>query len=149
MTAHIRPSDRAGTAAIALLLAVLALAGCGGQSSVATSHEEPVAVEEIEGSEVARLTITEDAADRLGLETAPVEQAGAELLIPYGALLYMADGSTWVYASTEQLVFERTAVTVVRVEGETAVLSDGPAAGTDVAVTGASELFGSEFDTAH
>ena len=132
-----------------LLLVGAALAGCSAQSSEATGHEEPVAIEHAGSSDVARLTLTSQAADRLGLETAPVQQDGAGLRIPYSALLYMADGSTWVYASTEELVFEREPVTVVRIEGDTVLLSDGPAVGTEVATVGAAELFGSEFDTAH
>jgi len=142
---------RRGAAALAgVLVAGFALTGCTGQSSEAISYEEPVHLEHTEDSDVARLTVTDQAAERLGLETAEVEDAGSgQLRIPYTALLYMADGSTWVYASTEELVFMREPVTVVRVEGDSVLLSGGPAPGTEVAVTGAAELFGSEFDTAH
>ncbi|WP_210506147.1 hypothetical protein [Naasia sp. SYSU D00057] len=145
-----RTAGRRAHAAVAgVFLVGAALAGCSAQSSEATGHEEPVAIEHAEGSDVARLTLTSQAADRLGLETAPVQQDAGGLRIPYSALLYMADGSTWVYASNEELVFEREPVTVVRIEGDTVLLSDGPAVGTEVATVGAAELFGSEFDTAH
>jgi multidrug efflux pump subunit AcrA (membrane-fusion protein) len=136
------------TAAVAvLLLSGGALAGCAGGSSEASTFENPVTVETAEGSDVATITLTQDAATRLGLETEVVEQDGSGLRVPYSALLYMPDGTTWVYTNPEGLVFTRAPVTVVRVDGDSVIVSDGPAPGTAVVVTAAEELLGSEFDT--
>jgi hypothetical protein len=136
------------TASIAaLLLTGGALAGCAGSSSEATTFENPVTVETAEGSDVATITLTKEATTRLGLETGVVEQDGANLRVPYSALLYLADGTTWVYTNPEGLVYTRAPVTVARVDGDSVIITDGPAAGTAVVVIAAAELLGSEFDT--
>ena len=56
---------------ILLMLAVLLLAACGGSDE--SAKVEPALVEAIEGSEFNRVTLTERAAERLGIETAPVQ----------------------------------------------------------------------------
>jgi hypothetical protein len=50
-----------------------------------------------------------------------------------------------VYAVTEPLVYVRKAIVVDRFENGEAVLSRGPAAGTEVVSVGVAELIGSEF----
>ncbi len=66
-------------------------------------------------------------------------------LVPYSALLYDLKGDTWTYTRTAPLTFVRQRVTIDYIDGETAVLLDGPTAGTDVVNVGATELFGAEF----
>jgi hypothetical protein len=70
--------------------------------------------------------------------------SGSRLSVPYPAILYDDAGATWVYTSPEPLVFVRAKVTVDYVDGETAVLTDGPPAGMRVVTVGVSELFGTE-----
>jgi hypothetical protein len=65
-------------------------------------------------------------------------------VVPYSAVHYDAKGAPWVYVNTQPLTYERQRVTVERVVGEVAVLSDGPAIGTPVVVTGAPLLYGTE-----
>ena len=72
-----------------------------------------------------------------------------KLSVPYWAVLYDSAGKTWVYTNPEPRVFVRQAITVERIDGATALLSEGPAVGTVVVTTGAEELYGAEFDTAH
>jgi hypothetical protein len=90
--------------------------------------------------------LSEKAAERLDVQTTPVrnEQVdGTErTVIPYAALIYDLEGATWVYVSPAPLTFVREAVTVDFIEGETVVLVDGPAAGTEVAMVGVAELYG-------
>jgi hypothetical protein len=43
-------------------------------------------------------------------------------------------------------VFVRSPITVVTIEGNRAVLSAGPAAGTQVVTVGAAELLGTEYE---
>jgi hypothetical protein len=43
------------------------------------------------------------------------------------------------------LVFIRHQISIDRVEGESAILSEGPDAGTKVVTVGAAELIGTEF----
>jgi hypothetical protein len=108
-----------------------------------------VKVEQIEGSDLSRVTVTEEAAKRLDIQTAPLRTAmirsTLRKVIPYAALLYDKDGNTWAYVTTEDpLSFVRASVTVDYIEGETAVLAAGPAVGTTVVAVGAAELYGSE-----
>jgi hypothetical protein len=73
-----------------------------------------------------------------------VESEGLKKVVPYSALLYDLDGSTWIYVSPEPLVFMRQPVTVDFIEGDRAILSDGPSVGTIVATVGVAELYGAD-----
>jgi len=130
------------------LLLVLPLSACGAQVSAADDDPRPAQLEPIEGTDLNRITLTEEAADRLGLEVAEVraEQVdGAErLVVPYAALLYDPNGMTWVYVNVEPLVFMRQAIVVDSIQGDDVFLSEGPEAGASVVTLGATELFGSE-----
>ena len=73
---------------------------------------------------------------------------GAGVLLPYAALLYDAQGKTWVYINPEPRVYERKAVTVTKIEAGAVTASDGPRwSGTPVVTVAAAELFGAEFVT--
>lgn len=130
----------------AMLLA-LPLSACAPEV-IAEDENKPVSLEPIEGTDLNRLTLTEKAAERLGLETAPVltqQIDGAErLVIPYAALLYDPGGQAWVYVNVEPLVFMRQAITVDSIQGDQVILSEGPEAGVNVVTLGATELYGSE-----
>jgi RND family efflux transporter MFP subunit len=67
------------------------------------------------------------------------------LTVPWSAVLHDVDGGSWVYEVVEPHKYVRRRVAVRRVDGDTAILAQGPTAGTQVVVQGASELFGSEF----
>lgn len=64
--------------------------------------------------------------------------------IPYSAVFYDASGQTWTYLNPEPLVYTRQRITVDYVEGDMAVLTSGPAAGTRVVSIGAVLLYGAE-----
>jgi hypothetical protein len=66
-------------------------------------------------------------------------------VIPYGAVIYDLHGETWVYTNPEPLVFVRHPILVDYIEGDLAVLLEGPPAGMEVAMVGVAELFGTEF----
>lgn len=127
----------AGLAIVGLLLA-----GCS-QAPASADKEEAIHIEEL-ASGLKSLTLSAKAAERLGVETAPVTEAGATMTIPYAAIIYDAQGATWAYVNTEPLVYTRAAVVVDEIEGDTAVITDGPASGTPVVTTGAAELYGAE-----
>jgi hypothetical protein len=65
-------------------------------------------------------------------------------VVPYAAVLYGVHGETWVYTNPEPLVYVRQAITIDYIEGDLAILSEGPEAGTEVVTVGAAELFGTE-----
>jgi hypothetical protein len=140
--------SRSRSLLVVLVIAVgLLLAACG-QESAEAAPDAPAVVEEIDGSALKRITLTSRAAERLGIETAPVEEktvGGREaLVVPYGAILYDAEGVSWAYTSTDSLKFVREEIVVDRIDGDEAVLSDGPTPGTLVVTVGAAELWGTE-----
>jgi hypothetical protein len=143
-----------GTDLIAVATALL-LSACGPGSPGKVEKIKPATVEHIDGSAISRVILTEKAAERLDIETVPVREmvvkrTGAlRRVVPYGAVLYDAGGATWVYTSPEPRTFVRQQIGVDYIDGEEAVLSDGPSSGTLVVTVGASELFGTEFEIGH
>src|ERR671918_3024605 len=88
----------------------LLLSACGGVTSEAVIPE-PAKVE-ADG----RITLTEMASQRLGLQTAPISEADVggriQKVVPYAALLYGLNGETWLYTGLEPLVFVRQPITI-------------------------------------
>jgi hypothetical protein len=72
------------------------------------------------------------------------DSAAQRLVIPYAAVVYGLEGETWVYTNPEPLVYIREPIAIDYIQGDTVVLSEGPASGTPVVVIGAAELFGAE-----
>jgi hypothetical protein len=140
----------------ALAVASLPFAGCKDGSTY--TKVEPAHVEHKEGEEFSKLTLTEKAMERLAVETTPAREGKVEdaaeaeasrTVVPYSAIIYLADGKPFVYTSPEPRVFVRQPVEVDYIEGEMAVLKSGPAPGTQVASVGVTELFGTEFGVGH
>lgn len=131
------------------------LPGCQSAPPEAVVAEAPSHVEHIEGSELGRVTLSERAIERLALQTGQISaratsrSASPMLTVPYSSLLYDTEGRTWVYTSPEPRTFVRAQVVVDYIEGDMAVLSDGPPAGTEVATVGVAELYGTEFTVGH
>ena len=63
-------------------------------------------------------------------------------VVPYSAVIYDLTGGTWVYTSPEPLTYVREPISVDYIEGDMAVLADGPDVGTLVATVGVAELYG-------
>lgn len=133
-----------------IVLAAVSLVACAGEEAQA-EKEDPATIETVAGSEFNRVTLTAKAAERLDIQSEPVsEQAtegGSMRVVPYSAILYGLKGETWVYVRSSgpnSLTFERAPITVERIDGDLAFLSDGPAAGTEVVTVGAAELFGTD-----
>jgi hypothetical protein len=125
----------------------LAVAG-GSTPSASAAGDEPAFVEPVDGTALARVTLSESAIKRLDVQTAPVRSVQVEgkqqTVVPYGALLYDPNGHTWVYTSPRPRTFVRARVTVEYIDGNRVVLSAGPSPGTRVATVGVAELFGTE-----
>jgi hypothetical protein len=132
---------------VAVLLIALALVAC---AAAPTPHPvtEPAVIEPTDGG-VARITITERAAERLDLQldTARMAQLPgeptAQVVVPFSSVFYTSDGASWVYRSLAPLVFIRVPITVASVVDDLAVLSDGQP-GMVVVTVGAAELYGAE-----
>ena len=142
---------------LGLMLAALPVAAC--QEARAGSEDVPAqaksaTIEKIEGTEISRLTLTAKAAQRLDITTAEVREeqqvrsgkSAMSKVIPYSAVLYDATGAAWVYTNPEPLVYVRHGMTIDRIEGDLAILTDGPDAGVKVVTQGASLLYGTEFE---
>ena len=77
--------------------------------------------------------------------TIPLRGEAESLVVPWSAVLHDVQGGTWLYEKTAPLAYTRRRVQVIRViEGE-AVLERGVKPGANVVITGAVELFGTEF----
>jgi hypothetical protein len=142
--------------AVGALVTSLGLGGCGraGTPAAAAEGDQPATVESIDGSDVKRLRLTERAAQRVGIQTVAVAVApggaakgAATTVVPYSAVLYHPDGTTWVFTVPEPLTYVRAKVVVATVAGANgteAHLSDGPPVGTTVVSVGVIELWGTE-----
>ncbi len=136
-----------GWITLVLLFASLQVSACG---PLATKAEKipPFHLESAEGSEFKRVVLTEKAAQRLDVQTAPIKTqdvgGSQEKVIPYAAVMYGLDGQTWTYTNPEPLVFVRAVIVIDSIEGDLAVLSDGPDIGVPVVIVGAAELYGAE-----
>jgi hypothetical protein len=136
------------TLIVLVLLGISLLLSACAPGAAPEEKNKPVTLEPIAGTDLNRLTLTEKAAERLGLETEPVitQQVNGvdQLVVPYAALLYDTSGQAWVYVSVEPLVFMREAITVDSIQGDQVILSEGLEAGANVVTLGATELYGSE-----
>ncbi len=139
---------------VVLAVACLPLSSCGGSTS-AYQKIEPAHVEPIAGSELSRVTLSDEAMQRLDVQTAPVREMNVtrsqtpQKVVPYSAVLYDAHGKTWVYTCPKPRTFVRHQISVDYIEGDLAVLSDGPSTGTGVVTVGVAEVYGTEFEMGH
>lgn len=137
---------------VLLIIAALQLAACvqtpaseeGGEGTSGLAR-----VEHLGGTDLNRVILTAEAAKRLGIQTAPVRDAQVRgklrKVVPYSAVLYDLHGETWVYTNPEPFTFVRAHVSVDSIDGDLAVLSEGPPSGTAVVTVGVTELYGTEF----
>ena len=141
---------RQGWIVAVIIVTGLLIPACTRTAAEENGGSDPATVEPIEGTDVARITLSADAARRLDIQTAQVREmpgaGGGEIAIPYAAVLYDPNGDTWTYTNPEPLVFVRASIRVDRIDGSEAVLSSGPPPGTEVVIVGASELLGAEYE---
>jgi hypothetical protein len=127
-----------------LIIAGLLSSACAAVGEDEGTLHDPATLEPIAGSDVSRVTLTEEAAVRLDIEVDPVLSAGSATTIPYAAVFYTATGETWTYTNPEPLTFVRVPIVVDHIRGDHVFLSDGPPSGMDVVTQGAAELYGTE-----
>ena len=136
-----------------MMVCVLPLAACSQHDSHAAHAEHPAQVDKIEGSELSRVTFTEKAAERIGVETASVREqeldGSMRRVVPYSSLIYDPQGRTWIYTISQPRTFVRQQVEVDRIDGGWVFLADGPAAGTEIASVGVAEIYGAETGVGH
>jgi len=138
--------------AMASLLAgaALILTACG---TAATADPPPATIVPVAGSQIPRLELTSGAIQRLGIATEPVRPApasaawtGTREVIPYSAVVYDTDGSTWSFVNTAARTYTREPITVKAISGDVVLLSAGPPVGALVVTVGSAELLGTEYN---
>lgn len=127
-----------------LIVSGLLLSGCSAVEEGEEALHDPATLEPIAGSDVSRVTLTQEAATRLDIEAAPVLDTGSATVIPYAAVYYTANGDTWTYTNPEPLTFVRVPIVVDRIRGDRVFLSEGPPSGMEVVTQGSAELYGTE-----
>ncbi|MCW2808548.1 MAG: hypothetical protein JWQ93_2503 [Marmoricola sp.] len=136
--------------ALALVTMMLGVTGC---SHAAASEHAPASrpaakVEAGDGSHPARITLSEEAVRRLGIETQPVRTANGSgagaALVPYSAVVYDAEGSAWAFTSPSQRTYVRAPLKILAIENDRVTLTSGPPPGTELVTVGAAELVGAE-----
>ena len=127
---------------VILIVACLALSACSGGAGTEAAAEEvpPVVLEPIDGTDLNRVILSERAAERLGIETVQVQG----MAIPYAAVIYDVNGETWLYTNPDTLVYVRHPIVIDRVDGDQAMLLEGPPAGTAIVTVGVPELYGAD-----
>jgi hypothetical protein len=144
--------QRAAVAAVTLALLGGTAACSSGSSSNAQEPAPPATVETPQAGGPAKVTLTDDALHKFGLQTTAVRHAhvtvsgrpASSIVVPYAAVVYDGDGASWAYAQVAPGAFVREPITIAAVQGDTAVLSKGPADGTQVVTVGAPLLVGAE-----
>jgi hypothetical protein len=139
-----------------VVIAALPLTGCSKKQS-AHKKVEPATIEHGKDNQITRITLVEQAVKRLGVKTEPIkegriqgqENAKPRPFVPDSALMYAANGDTYVYTSPAPRTFVRHPVDVDYIQSGLAILKKGPPPGTLVVTVGATELFGTEFGVGH
>lgn len=144
-------SFRKNVTAILLVAGMgVGLSGCA-QAEAAGGEEASLngnvaKVEVIEGSPLSKVSLSPQAADRLGIETGVVSRQAVtnRTVLPYSAVIYDANGAPFVYTAPQPNTFVRSPITVTDVGGDLAVVDTTLPVGTQVVTVGVSELLGTE-----
>ena len=138
-------------APVLLIIGALAASGCADVATATAKKPSPYKVETPEGGGLTRVRLEQKVFDRIRIETSTVRELtrfggdSARRVVDYSAVVYEPKGDTAVYTNPEPLVFVRKPIKVEYVEGDVAVLADGPPVGTAVVTVGTAELLGMEF----
>jgi hypothetical protein len=145
----VRPTKQSTRWIVVLLivagLGTVQLSACSSSSEEAAG-EETASVEPIKGTDYNTITLSDEAAARVGIKTTAVAEEHGQKVIPYSAVSYLPDGSTFTYTSPEKDTFVRAPINVRTVKNGEAYLSKGPKAGTAVVTVGTAEIYGAEFE---
>lgn len=126
---------------IIILFGGFLLSACGGGQIPVTGEKiSPSTVEEIEGSDLKQVILTERAAERIGVQTVPVNGQ----VVPYSAVIYDIEGNTWIYTNPAPLTFVRAPIVVDYIEGDQAFLSQALESDDPIVTVGVIEIYGTE-----
>jgi hypothetical protein len=132
-------------AAVATALLPAACAGAG-----AGEEEEEVVLVQTKLKDLKAypghhiVTFTKLGAERADVATTPVTQGKGRSELPYAALLYNADGSTFVYTATGPLTYRYSPIHLQKIVGERIYFTGGPKPGTPVVTSGVPQVHGAD-----
>lgn len=132
-------------AGLVVIAAGLGATACQEVQSNLVEHQ-PYQLEPVEGTDLNRVRLAAETAERIDLRTDEVRTNGRGTVVPHEALIYSPEGGAYVYTSPEPLTYVRAPIEVDRVVADRALLSDGPPPGTVVVTVGAAELLATEFE---
>lgn len=128
--------------AVVVLIAIgLCLAACERKPERPAEIKQP-AISAGEASGIYRVRLTAKKVEEYHIRTAPVREAPGGTVVPQSALLVDHAGAAWIFTNPQPQLFIRQPVKVTSMDGELAVLSEGPPAGTEVVIVGADKLLG-------
>ena len=123
-----------------LIVAGVLLSSCGAPVPATGDKEAPSELVPIEGTDLSRVILTEKAAERIGVQTVPVNG----MVVPYSAVIYDTEGNTWIYTNPEPLTFVRAPIVIERIEGDQAFLAQELESGDPIVTVGVIEIYGAE-----
>jgi hypothetical protein len=137
---------------VRLLATGLAAVACGLALSACEEvpsnlrEAQPYKVQPIKGTDRNTVTMADETAGLLPVETTEVRESGGKKVVPHNALIYNPDGDVFVYSKPKTETYIRRPVRVERVSGSRAWLAAGPEAGTTIVTTGSAELLATEYE---
>jgi len=75
----------------------------------------------------------------------PLKASEHAVVVPASAVVYDANGGTWVYARTAPHVYQRRRIQLLRTSGDLALVGRGVQANDDIVTVAVAEIFGAEF----
>jgi hypothetical protein len=134
---------------VVAVAATASLVGCAEIEVPMAEPYEPAHLESAGPDQPARIILTEEAQQRVQLQTTLVKPHGAEVSLDQAALVYDKKGKPWVFTVVGPLTYVRAPVSIEEVQADNLmILSSGPPAGTEVVTVGAIELWGTELGIA-
>jgi multidrug efflux pump subunit AcrA (membrane-fusion protein) len=132
-------------AGLAVIAAGVLLAACDEVPSN-LREAQPYTVEGPEDAAIKRVKMADATAALLPVELTSVRREGERKVVPHDAVIYNPDGDSFVYTKPDAETYVRAPIEITRVQGNTAVLSEGPKAGTTIVTTGSAELLATEYE---
>ena len=129
-------------------IAVATSAGCAEIESVMAEPYEPAALESTGPDKPARITLTDEAVDRVALQTTEVKALGKDLTVDHAALVFDKAGKPWLFTVVGPRTYVRAAISIKETQDGLVIMSAGPPVGTQVVTVGAIELWGAELGIA-
>lgn len=132
-------------AGLAVLASALVLGACSEVESNVRDNQ-PYTVEGPEDAAIKTVKMDDATAALLPVRLADVRDRGDRKVVPHSAVIYNPDGESFVYTKPKAETYIRAPIDIVRVHGDDATLSKGPAAGTKIVTTGSAELLATEYE---